>query len=333
MNRAGTIDRDGTIRWGIVGCGDVCEVKSGPALQKASGSALVAVMRRDLPKAADYAKRHHVARWYDDADALIADEQVDAVYIATPPDSHRDLALKVARAGKACLVEKPMARNAAECREMVEAFERANCPLFVAYYRRALPVFVRVRELVRRGSIGRITSIDCRFCRATHRGPSPGWRVDPAVSGGGLFVDLASHGLNALEWILGNFIDVRGDAARLANAGPAEDVTSVTWRCAYGAFGRAVYNFASAVNEDVLEITGTDARLSWSCFGDGTLTITHAGGNVEVERHPNPPHVHQPLVQTIVDQLRGVGQCPSDARSAMRTSQHLDAALAGFYGR
>ena len=118
-------------RWGIIGCGDVTEVKSGPALQKATGSALVAVMRRDLSKAQDYARRHGVPRAYNSADALINDPEVDAVYIATPPSSHCALTLAVAAAGKPCLVEKPMAMNHGECRRMIEACAARGVPLWV----------------------------------------------------------------------------------------------------------------------------------------------------------------------------------------------------------
>src|SRR5437762_8993101 len=148
-----------TIRWGIIGCGDVTEIKSGPGFQKAEGSALVAVMRRDLEKAKDYARRHGVARAYGRADELIHDAEVDAVYIATPPSSHCDLALRVAAAGKPCLVEKPMAVDHAECVAMNEAFRAAGQPLWTAYYRRALPRFLKARELVLSGALGRITSV------------------------------------------------------------------------------------------------------------------------------------------------------------------------------
>src|ERR1041385_2373068 len=146
-----------TIRWGILGCGDVTEVKSGPGFQKAEGSQLVAVMRRNGEKAADYARRHEVPRWYDSADALIHDSEVDAVYIGTPPGSHLEYALQVCAAGKPCYVEKPMARNHAECVKMVEAFEAAGLPLFVAYYRRGLPRFRKAKELVESGRIGQVT--------------------------------------------------------------------------------------------------------------------------------------------------------------------------------
>ena len=141
------------VRWGIIGCGDVTEVKSGPALQKAEGSQLVAVMRRNGALAQDYARRHGVPRWYDDAQQLIDDPEVDAVYIATPPHMHKEYTLAVARAGKPVYVEKPMALNAAECQEMIDACHSAGVPLFVAYYRRALPRFVKVKELVDSGVI------------------------------------------------------------------------------------------------------------------------------------------------------------------------------------
>lgn len=115
-----------TVRWGLIGCGDVAEVKSGPALYKAEGSALVAVMRRDRTKAEDYARRHNVSRAHTRTEDLIEDPEVDVVYIATPPSSHCDIALKVAAAGKPCLVEKPMAMNHAECLQMVQAFRAAD---------------------------------------------------------------------------------------------------------------------------------------------------------------------------------------------------------------
>ena len=137
-----------SVRWGIIGCGDVTEVKSGPGFQKARNSELVAVMRRNAKLAEDYAIRHGVSRWYDNADALIHDPGVDAVYIATPPDSHKDYALAVARAGKPAYVEKPMALNYSECLAMIQAFEQAGVPLFTAFYRRALPRFLKIKSML-----------------------------------------------------------------------------------------------------------------------------------------------------------------------------------------
>ena len=146
------------VRWGIIGCGDVTEVKSGPAFQKVNNSELVAVMRRTGELAKDYAKRHHIAKWYDNAEELINDPDVDAVYIATPPGSHKEYAIKVAKAGKPIYVEKPMALNITECQEMITACKDAGVPLYVAYYRRAQPRFLKIKELLENNAIG-----DVRF--------------------------------------------------------------------------------------------------------------------------------------------------------------------------
>ena len=144
------------VRWGIIGCGDVTEVKSGPALQKADNSALVAVMRRDGAKAKDYAERHGVPKWYDDAEALINDPEVDAVYIATPPDSHMSYTLAVAKTGKPVYVEKPMARNFAECQTIIDTGKDTGVPLFAADYWRTLPWFLKIRVLLDSGTVGEV---------------------------------------------------------------------------------------------------------------------------------------------------------------------------------
>lgn len=319
------------IGWGIIGCGDVTEVKSGPAFSAVPGSRLVAVMRRNGEKAADYARRHGVPRWYDDAQALIDDPEVDAVYIATPPGSHCDYALRVAAAGKPCYVEKPMARNASECWRMVEAFESRGLLLFVAYYRRALPAFVKARSLLAEGAIGRLSGIGYRYASAAHRQPRErlGWRIDPAESGGGLFLDLGSHLLDVLDWIIGPLEDVTGVARNVSGTYAVEDSVSMTFT-AGGACGSASWNFASDVAEDVIELTGTEGRITWSCFGRGEVRLTR-GQETEVFDLPAPRTVHQPLVEQIVAQLRGGEVSPSTGRSAMRTSVIMDTVLAGYY--
>ena len=318
------------IRWGIIGCGDVTEKKSGPALQLAAGSSLVAVMRRDAAKAADYAKRHNVTRWYDDANKLIADPEVNAIYVATPPDTHAEYAVRVAAAGKPCYVEKPMARSAAECRRMIDAFAAAKLPLFVAYYRRGLPVFRRAKELLDSGAIGTLTSINYRYSGPRHRKPD-GWRVDVATAGAGLFLDLASHALDALDFITGPMHGVRGLASNVTTDIDAEDNAAMCWRTTGGALGTASWNFATDALADDIALHGTDGTLRWACFGDGTLTLTR-GKDVQTFACPNPPHIQQPLIQMIVDQLLGRGTSPSTGETALRTSAVMDAVLADYYG-
>jgi 1,5-anhydro-D-fructose reductase (1,5-anhydro-D-mannitol-forming) len=318
------------VRWGIIGCGDVTEVKSGPGFQKAANSQLVAVMRRTRTLAADYARRHGVARWYHDAEALMADPGVDAVYIATPPDTHAAYALAAAAARKPAYVEKPMARHAAECDVMVDAFGRAKLPLFVAYYRRRLPCFVKVEELLKSGALGRVTAVSYRLAEPHHR-KGDQWRTDASVAGAGHFLDVGSHALDLLDYLLGPLTDISGTAANVASAYAPEDTVALSFRTAGGAPGSMACNFASAVRDDTMRITGTDGELTFPVYRSEPFRMIRASGE-QVFDLPYPAHVAQPLIQSVVDDLLGRGACPSTGESARRTSRVMDRVLEGYYG-
>jgi 1,5-anhydro-D-fructose reductase (1,5-anhydro-D-mannitol-forming) len=322
------------IRWGIIGCGEVTEVKSGPAFSKIPDSQLVAVMRRDAAKAADYARRHDVPRWYDDARALVADPEVNAIYVATPPGAHLDGALLAAAAGKPCYVEKPFARSTAECDAILAAFHTANQPVFVAYYRRCLPRFTQVKALLADHALGTVTSIRLHFaCPAPviTDPANPPWRFDATNAGAGLFLDLGSHALDLLDFFFGPLLNVHGHAANLATPLPIEDAVAMTFTTASGALGAATWNFASAFSADEVVIEGTAGRLSFSVFGNEPLRLQTRDGQQTFDR-PNPPHVQQPLIQTIVDALLSRGTCPSTGESARRTSLVMDTVLNAYYG-
>jgi predicted dehydrogenase len=320
------------IRWGIIGCGDVTEVKSGPGFQKADGSELAAVMRRDAAKARDYAARHGVSRWFDRADDLIGDSSVDAIYIATPPSSHCDLALRVASAGKPCLVEKPMALNHPECLRMVEAFARAGAPLWIAYYRRALPRFLAVRDCLEDGTIGRVTSVHVQVTAPLLTGADANaWRVDPAIAGGGLVFDLASHAFDLLDFLIGRIMQISAAAINTGGAYAAEDVTTAAFEFDLNVAGSAVFNFNAPSKTDVMTFIGSEGEIETPIFSD-TDVIVRRGAQEQRLRIRNPPHVHQPLIQTIVDELHGRGACPSTGESGARTSWVLDECLRDYYG-
>lgn len=327
--------RRSTVRWGIIGCGDVTEIKSGPALQKAEGSELVAVMRRDGAKAADYARRHGVPRWYDDARALVADPEVDAIYVATPPGAHLEGALLAAAAGKPAYIEKPFARSAAECERILSAFRAANLPVFAAYYRRCLPRFVQVADLLAARALGRLTGVAARYASAPPAlnpdGSAP-WRLDAANAGGGLFLDLASHTIDLLDHLLGPLQGVSGHAANIDSPLAVENAVAMSFRTPDGAPGTGAWNFNSALPADEITLDGTAARLVFSTFGNEPLRLQTRVGAVETFERPNPPHVQQPLIQTVVNALLGRGTCPSTGESATRTSVVMDTVLDAYYG-
>lgn len=323
------------VRWGIVGCGDVTEVKSGPALQKVAGSRLVAVMRRNTALAKDYARRHHVPKWYDDAQALIHDPDINAIYIATPPSSHRPYTLMAADAGKPVYVEKPMALDFQEAQEMIGACHQSHVPLFVAYYRRALPRFLKIKELVETGAIGEVRFVHIHFYQAplmdVLKGQSLPWRVLPEIAGGGLFVDLASHQLDFLDYLFGPITDVKGFAGNQAGLYPAEDIVSGAFLFDNGVQGTGVWCFSAFEDEDRTEIVGSKGRIIYETFGDSPITLSTAHDETQFSI-PNPRHIQQPLIQLVVDALQGKGQCPSTGESAARTTWVMEQMLANYYG-
>ncbi len=330
------------ISWGIIGCGDVCEVKSGPALDKCRDSRLVTVMRRNREKAADFAERHGIRRFTTDARAAIDDPEVNAVYVATPPGSHLEYALATAAAGKACYVEKPMARSAAECRRMVDAFDAAGVPLFIAYYRRRLPRFLQVKQLLDEGRLGTLRTVDHTYHGHARQGEQleagpllQGWREQVEESGGGLFLDLGSHVVDLLDFLFGPLEDVAGTARRQSRPparGLPEDTVTASFATASGVVGTLNHVYHTHESLDRLQIVGDRGTLVCSVFGSEPLEWCRDGECSSIATL-HPEHVQQPLVQTIVDELLGHGAgCPSTGRSAMRASVVMDRILHSYYG-
>jgi predicted dehydrogenase len=324
-----------TIGWGIIGCGDVTEVKSGPGFQKARNSRLVAVMRRTAERAKDYAARHGVPRWYDDARALVQDPEVDAVYVATPPSSHREYTLLAARAGKPVYVEKPMARTFAECEEMIAACRKAGVPLFVAYYRRALEKFLKVKQLVADGAVGDVRLVRITFSQTATPEEVEGnlpWRVMPEISGGGRLVDLGSHMLDFLDDLLGPISSVKGIAGNQAGYFQAEDTVAASFAFESGVQGVGSWCFVGPESRDLTEIVGTEGTIAYSTFDANAVALV-TGDDTREFAISFPPHVQQPLIQTVVDALNGEGTCPSTGESGARTSRVIDAILEDYRAR
>jgi predicted dehydrogenase len=315
-----------TIRWGIIGCGAVTEVKSGPGLQKAKGSELVAVMRRNGEKAADYARRHKVPRWYDDADALIADPEVDAVYIATPPDSHMQYVLKVAEAGKPVYCEKPLGRNLGESSKMVAFCKERDIPLFCAYYRRAMPKYLQVEQLLSRQAIGEIRFVDLLMYQTIKEDDrNPSWRVQPEISGGGRFLDVGSHALDLLDWLLGPIAKASGIASNQSKTNSADDIVSGSWIHETGIHGTGTWCFNAFKDEDTVTLFGSEGRLTFSVLDVAAPIVLETANGYRTIEVPDPPaHVAQPLIQTVTDQLRGIGTCPSTGETALRTDRAME---------
>lgn len=319
-----------TMRWGILGCGNVTEIKSGPPYQQLEGFELKAVMRRDENKAKDYAKRHGVEKYYTGADELINDPDIDAVYIATPPDSHKFYGLKVAASQKPCCIEKPLSTNYNDSLEIVKAFERNKTPLFVAYYRRSLPRFVKVKDWLDQGFIGEIRHVTWRLTQPASRLDLSGqynWRTDKSIAPGGYFDDLACHGLDLLSFFLGPIKDAHGVSQNQLGLYDAKDSISASWLHESGCVGSGLWNFGSAKNEDRVIISGSKGQIQFSVFKDEPIKLSSESSKEEIFIE-NPKHVQFYHIKNMRDHLlTDRNNHPSMGLTACRANWVMDKIL------
>lgn len=317
----GATSTHNSIRWGIIGCGAVTEVKSGPALYKTEGSSVSGVYSRQQSKAQDYARRHNIETVFDSIDALINSADVDAVYIATPPDSHKDLTVQVAAAGKPCCVEKPMALNSLECDAMLDAFAAAKQPLFVAYYRRSLPRFAQVQTWLAEDAIGDVRQVHWQFCKPANEldlSKDYNWRTDSKIAPGGYFDDLASHGINLIQHLLGDIEQITGLQGNQQQLYTAADAVAACWRHNNGIMGSGNWNFGASDRRDRVELTGSKGRIEFSVFGDEPVHMFQ-GDKQQSLFIENPPHIQQYHAENMLAHLQQLRQHPSQGKSARDT--------------
>jgi predicted dehydrogenase len=317
------------MRWGIIGCGAVTEVKSGPPYQQTKDFQLLAVMRRDEVKVEDYAKRHGVPKFYSKAEDLIGDPEVDAVYIATPPDTHKHYALMVAEAGKPCCVEKPMAPSYADSLEIYNVFKERKLPLFVAYYRRSLPRFLKIKEWLDNGAIGEVRHIRWHLSKS----PSTedlektyNWRTDGEIAPGGYFDDLASHGLDLFSFYLGDIENAFGVSTNQQKLYTAKDAIAACWIYKNGVTGEGSWNFGTSERVDEVEIIGSTGKISFPVFDEGDITLINENGtqNLFID---HPKHVQQFHVENLRAHLLENREHPSTGKSGLHTSWIMDKIL------
>ncbi|MBO0341794.1 Gfo/Idh/MocA family protein [Flagellimonas profundi] len=317
------------LRWGVIGCGSVAEKKSVPAYKNNFGFHVDMIMRRSSEKAEDYAKRHHIPEWTTNADEVINNPNIDAVYIATPPDTHKFYALKVAAAGKPCCVEKPMAPNYVDSLAIYEAFEAKGIPLFVAYYRRSLPRFLQIKQWLDDGRIGEVRHIHWQKTKAPNEidlSKQYSWRTDAAIAKGGYFDDLASHGLDLFNFLLGDIVEAKGFAANQLGLYSAFDAVSANWVHTGGVTGTGNWNFGTYHRTDKVEILGCKGSIRFAVLDEAPIELENASGH-QVLEIPHPEHIQEFHVQNVKNHLMGNGEHPSTGKTGLHTSWVMDKIL------
>ena len=318
------------IKWGIIGCGDVTELKSGPAFNKVKDSSLVAVMRRDAAKAKDYASRHGVSKWYSDARQLIRDPDINAIYVATPPDSHEEYSIEAMKAGKPVYVEKPMALNPATAKNIAVYAKENNIKLSVAHYRREQPMFKKIKQLINEQAIGKIRFVDLKLLKPSLTKeeldiPKTTWRIDPSIAGGGLFHDLAPHQLDLMLYFFGDARSYCGVSSNQDKLYGADDIVAGSIMFENGIVFNGTWCFSMPQNEsmDHVEITGSEGKIRFSVFDHFNLTIMKDGRN-ETISFEKIQHVQQPMIEQVVQYFLGKANNPCPADAGVKVMEIMD---------
>ena len=320
------------IKWGFIGCGEVTEKKSGPAFGIVPGSRVEAVMSRNKEKARSYAERHHIPKWYTDAQELVDDPDINAVYIATPPSSHATFAIMAMKAGKPVYVEKPLAASYEECQRINRISVQTQVPCFVAYYRRCLPYFEKVKELVNSGVIGRVLNIQIRFAvpprDLDYNSNNLPWRVQRDIAGGGYFYDLAPHQLDLLQELFGPILKVQGYCTNRGGLYATEDNVNACFQFPDGLSGSGSWCFVAheSAKTDRIELIGDKGQICFSTFTYDPIALHTQRGREEI-RIPNPEHVQLPLIQNVVEHLQKKSICTCDSVSATPVNWVMDKIL------
>lgn len=318
-----------TVKWGIIGCGDVTEKKSGPAFNKIEGSELVAVMRRDAERAADYATRHKVGKWYNDADKMMDEAGLNAVSIATPPSSHAAYAINALQRGLNVYVEKPVTRNAAEAREIAEAVKKTGGKLTVAHYRRRVPMFLHVKELLDKKVIGEVRTVQIRMWQNSRpelvADVRHQWRLDPEQSGGGYFHDLAPHQLDLMLYYFGEPATYHGYSLNQSKLYQADDHVcgQIVFKNKVVVNGSWCFNVAESEIADSCEIIGTKGKITFPFFG--TQVSWHNETEQQIVNFEHPQHIQQPMIERIVAYFKGEQPNPCSIEEAIVLMDIMDA--------
>lgn len=324
------------LKWGFIGCGEVTELKSGPAFGSVEGSMVWAVMSRTEQRARSYAERHGVRKWYTDAQKLIDDPEVNAVYVATPPSSHATFAIMAMKAGKPVYVEKPLAANYEDCARINRVSEQTGVPCFVAYYRRYLPYFTRVKSILDSGVIGRLQNVQIRFARAPREcdraeGGDLPWRLQPDIAGGGYFYDLAPHQLDLMQEYFGVIVQADGLCANRGGLYAAEDTVSACFKFESGLVGSGSWCFVGhpSATEDCIEVIGDRGLLTFSVYDYAPIRLITTDGEQSIAV-PNPPYVQLPIIKAVIEDLQGLGLCTCTSVSATPVNWVMDRILNKF---
>lgn len=325
-----------TICWGMIGHGSVTEVKSGPGLYKSERSALKGIYGRDPEKAKDYAKRHGIEHVYASVDEMLKDPEIDAVYLPVPPKFHKEYALKCLEAGKIPYIEKPMAQTYEDCLEIMEKADEKGLPVYVAFYRRGMEKYNKIKALLEAQTIGQVRCVEVRQLMPPEKTDfdreNLPWRLLPDIAGGGKFLDMGVHVLDILDYFFGTIVEANGIAENLGGLYDVEDTVSANFKFESGVIGNGLWCYVSDISEEYVRIIGDQGTMTFEGLGYGPVTVVNKDGEKQFSFTP-PEHVGMPYIQTIVNEMAGYEKSPANLKSAANVIKVTDQILSDYRKR
>ena len=320
------------VKWGLIGCVNVVENKSGNAFVSIEKSSIYAIWRRELDNSKKSAEKWKATKSYNNIDEMLKDDEINAVYIATPPGLHLEHAIKCCKNRKPTYIEKPLGRNYEEAKQIVQMFKESKVPLYVAHYSRALPKFIKIKELLEKGEIGKICEADFRLDRSYCREKVPNdWLYNVELSGGGRFYDIAPHSIDIIVYLLGNFEEIYGISSNNNEDYDVEDIVVMAFRTDKGILGTANFNSVALEKSDKITIYGTKGKLEFSIHGDEEIIITKDNG-IKKMKLDNPKTVQENMIENVVESLltgKHLNTCYGE--EALETYRIMDIVLEKYY--
>lgn len=287
-----------TLRFGLIGCGDIAQKRVAPALRDSEYCELIAVSRAQSSLAETFARQFGAKRWYADWRELLNDEEIDAVYIATPVNLHAEQAIAAAERGKHVLCEKPMALNVTECDRMIHACKSSGVGLGVAYYRHFYPVVRRIKEIIDSGEIG--TPIVCQINAFEWFDPEPTnprrWLLNRQQSGGGPMFDFGCHRIEVLLNLFGSVVRLEATKSNEFFKREVEDVATALFQFERGTSATLTVAHSARESQDTLDIFGSTGSIHVPVLNAGLLRVLSESGE-RTESHPPAMNLHMPLIE------------------------------------
>ena len=322
-----------TMHWGILGAGKIAERQMVSAIAQASDQRLVAVMRRDLDQARAWADQHGVPHAYASVGALVADGDVNAVYVATPPYLHAEQTIQAAEQGKHVLCEKPLALNTTQAQQMIDACSANSVLLMVCYYQRYNTRHQQIKALLDSGAIGQVTAVRMNF--SDYFPPAPEfWHHNPAISGGGPLMDLGTHCIDLLTYLCGPITAVTAMVDTLAAASPVEDTATLLLRLTNGAQAVITSHWSTAnfapQQSNGIEIFGTAGTIQAAPIqakdSAGSLRLIIADGVQDFSVAPGGVRPHVALLEDFARAVATAGPSPIAGEAGLANLAVIEAA-------